>query len=106
MTNTNIVYVNPQGLIKYTQAHSASMDPNSTVTGWDYDEDATYKFGRLTWQTDNGHGFIACPATDGTAGAYSIQALIGGALPARCEQVKLIVPKFVNITAATAWQYT
>jgi len=108
---TRKVYVNPAGQIKYTQAHSASMDPNSTVTGWDYHPSVTRGFGLLSWATEFGHGFIACPATDGTAGAYTIQTITGDALPAQCEQVDLLVPEETDtgstgVDGVTAWQYT
>jgi hypothetical protein len=87
------------------------MDANSTTIGWEYHPSVTKGFGQLTWTVENGYGFIACPATDGTQGAYSIQTVNGNALPAQCEQVDLLVPENTDtgstgIDGATAWQYT
>jgi hypothetical protein len=104
-----IVYVNATGSIKFTQAHSAGRDANSTATGWEYHPSITKGFGQLTW--DGQHGFLACPDAS-THSAYSIKVFNAtGQIQAGCQQIDLLVPENTDtgstgIDAATAWQYT
>jgi len=107
-----LVYVTPTGIIKYTQAHSAALDPpDSTTTGWHLQAPVTRGFGQLTWSNGNGgSGFVACPSTD-YPGSWSIQTVIPGVDLSGCESVDLLVPMLTEtgdfgVRGPGAWQYT
>lgn len=54
------VYVRPDGSLGYTTAHSASMPPGSTVTGFSRTPAPNSdQFGYLNWDC----GFLACPGS-------------------------------------------
>lgn len=99
------VYLDPSGFVHYTQAHSASMPPGSTVGGL-----VAYAGGGLVNLNSGGYGWAACPSTSptgGGAGGHTLVALTADNKDtlAYCTPVNL---KVTALPAGTvgAWQYS
>jgi hypothetical protein len=87
------VYVQKNGAVGYTQAHSASIPEGATVTGWTKTEGKT--FGQLSFKD----GLIFCPE----GSAYKLYAQVPGvSFASTCLGGNLLT---VNGTAPGAWQY-
>jgi hypothetical protein len=87
------VYVQKNGAVGYTQAHSASAPAGSTFDGWSKSEGAS--FGSLSHK----HGVLFCPEGD----AYKLFVQVPGvSFAATCLGANLLT---VNGTAPGAWQY-
>lgn len=96
-----LVYVEADGALGFTQAHSASIPDGAVVSTFTLTQGLS--FGELGFSGLGGAGFIACPnATTGTF-PYQIFADIPGAGGTNCLGFD---PLTTNYTGGPgAWQY-
>lgn len=99
-----VVYLDPNWNIGYSQAHSAYIPSGSALTGL-----VAYHGGGFINLNGNGYGWVACPPTASSGGGSSWN-LVGknasnaGAL-GNCYGVNLKVIELPKDTIG-AWQYT
>jgi hypothetical protein len=106
-TNVNsLVYVESEGMLKFTQAHSAIMPPlNSIMGGWHRCAPVNYGFGKFTWSDSKGSGgFVVCGVEP--VGAWEVYALMAGIPQPACETIGLLISKDdFEISGVSAWEY-
>jgi hypothetical protein len=101
-----LVYLDPNWNVGYTQAHSAHIPSGSTVTGF-----AAYQGGGFVNLNGNGWGWVACPPTaaggGGGSGAWNLVAKneTNADRLGACTPVNLKVNPLPAGTVG-AWQYT
>lgn len=99
-----VVYLDPDWNVGYSQAHSAYIPPGSILTGL-----AAYEGGGFVNLNGNGYGWVACPpaASGGGGSSWNLvakNASNAGSL-AKCYGVNLKVHDLAEGTIG-AWQYT
>ncbi|KAF2397020.1 hypothetical protein EJ06DRAFT_533733 [Trichodelitschia bisporula] len=109
------VFVNQGGEIKYTLPHSAAVDTNSSISGWQLTPSVMSGFGKLSWAPETGGasgGFVACPGESGS-GEWTVLAMMGddgtSFVTAGCSLMEVLVPMTADggygIDGPAAWEY-
>lgn len=97
------VYVNPEGALSFTQAHSAYIPPGSAVGPFKYEPGEN--FGHYTFNGWGASGFMACPAEDDKWQVFA--ALQNATVPSGdvADCLGFSAMAVTGNQTAAAWQY-
>ncbi|KAI1755747.1 hypothetical protein F4782DRAFT_366816 [Xylaria castorea] len=94
------VYVAPDGSLSYTQAHSAAMPANSTVTG--FSRERSEAFGAPVYLYSTRRYWYLCPVSEGEPRERTYQIFASDEDPEGCYSTQI---RTYNPDAAHVWQY-
>ncbi|KAI0188029.1 hypothetical protein EV127DRAFT_435298 [Xylaria flabelliformis] len=94
------VYIGPDGALSYTQAHSAAMPANSTVTG--FSRERSESFGAPVYLYSSLSSWWLCPVSEGEPRERTYQIFASNANPGDCynTQIRTYTPDEGHV-----WQY-
>ena len=94
-------YIQKNGALGYTQAHSASIPEGASRTGFSYTAPAEgQSFGYLSYKENGATGFVACTADDGT---YQVFADVDGGDFSNCLGFDALASPY---SGKPAWEFT
>ena len=96
-----LVYVETNGALGFTQAHSAFIPPGAVISSFTVTPGAS--FGTLGFSGLGANGFLACPSANGSA-PYQILANVAGGNFVNCLGFDALTTSFAG--GFGAWQYT
>ena len=100
------IYVTPGGLIRYTQAHSAHIDPGSIICPFSYNKEDQDVFGVISTTAFGAQGLMACPDEDDEWQVYASMknATVPSGDVSDCVGFLALTSDYNDGPAA--WQYT
>ena len=96
-----MVYVQTDGEVGYTQAHSANIPSGAVTTTFSHTTGSS--FGTFGFNGLGATGFVACPST-ASGFPYQIYANVKGKDFSKCLGFDALTTNYN--TGAAAWQYT
>lgn len=96
-----LVYVETDGALGFTQAHSANIPAGAVVSTFTVTPGTS--FGTLGFSGLGANGFVACPSANGSV-PYQIFANVAGGDFTNCLGFDALTTEFTG--GLGAWQYT